>query len=158
MKRKKYLAIILIFSLFVLSGWGIHQAKIVTDNGKPLIDLDELLTYEGELRPDENKVEPEPEAEESRDHDVVVVYDKVTMVGKRFAFERDENGSNERLVADIGGVDFDDFLDENNESYKNDSFRIIDEYGEIHTVRYLYERLAELAGEENVILEPDYSR
>ncbi len=158
MNRNKFLTIILLFSLFMFSVLSLYRVKIKTDNGKPLIDLDEIMAYEGDQHPEENVPEPVPEPEESRAHDVVVVYDKVTMVGKRFAFERDEDGSNERLVADIGGVDFDVFLDENNESYKNDSFRIIDEYGEIHTVRYLYERLAELVGEENVILEPDYSR
>jgi len=140
MKKRIFICVMLLFVL-VAGGWALQKVKVITPNGKPLIDLNEILTpnistssveqSQENTTKDKDKTEDEvinPETEITMDRLTLTVRNTtITCMGRTYTYNRDKDSI----------ADFDRVIEL---AGKSAEVIIDDDFGEAHAI-YCVKRL-----------------
>ncbi len=172
MKRNKHLLLFLMICILCVTGFAFRKVKVITDNGKPLIDLNEQLVNREILYPEDN--EDETPAVDTTEEDAVrswgiyIEYDRVSFLSKKYIYTGHDGTEEERLVSmDAGEVDengnllsFEEALSDAMKDYKdvsqNDVFVIRDEYGEYYTEQFVLKCIEKYADDSRIRFESSF--
>ena len=169
MKRNKHLLLFLMICILCVTGFAFRKVKVITDNGKPLIDLNEQLVNREILYPEDN--EDETPAVDTTEEDAVrswgiyIEYDRVSFFNQKFMYSGHDGTDEEKLLSmesadGTGKKSFEDVLKEAMDKYRdasaNDIFVIRDDYGEYYTEKYVIRCIEEYADESRIRYESDF--
>ena len=172
MNRKFGIVLACILCTLLLTGSIFREAKIVTYNGEPLIDLDSLIhsTETGQegssddgayVTPipnpgpgDDDPTDPKPPVTEPDDREgkyVIEIYNTdIRCGGTVFAYDREKNGLKDKENTAMDAI-FKDIADK--------EIVIVDDYAEAHalayTVNYLKERFSDSV---SITFDPDFGK
>jgi hypothetical protein len=172
MKKKYGIVLACILCVLLLAGFLGADAKIITWNGEPLIDLDELIhstetgqegsTDDGAYvtpapKPgigDDDPNNPNPPKTDTVETDgkyVIEIYNnEIRCGGLSFIYDKDTNSLKERAIQALDGA----FKD-----VEGKEIVIVGDYAEAHTMRFMVAYLNERFAEPPVIkYEPEFDK
>jgi len=164
MGHKKKFAFFLILCFLTLTGLGGHKVEIITDNGGPLIDLNEQLVNRDLLLPEEDDEEPRSDVTEpvtpKKTQRITVKYDTVHFYGGDFRYYGHEDGyTDDEVLKKDDGESFNEALlryKQKEGINEEDVFVIADDYGEYYTEQYVMMCLREVVSDDRITFESGF--